>query len=86
MGSDKDGRVEGCETHLPPQNPSKINLHVENSHGKLIGNRKKNSYTTKAARKISTSSGRTQKRHRVRTSVPGAAMKGEKLHMGRPFL
>ena len=49
---DQDGRVGGCGAHLPTTDTSKIYLHVE-QFSRKTGNWPKNSYTTKAVRRIS---------------------------------
>ena len=48
----QDGGQRGHGAHLPPQTHQKYIYMWNNSHGKLTGNWKKKSYTTKAARKI----------------------------------
>ena len=49
---DQYGRVRRCEAHLPKQTHQKYFYMWSNSHKKLPGNWQKNSYTTKAAKRV----------------------------------
>lgn len=64
------------ELTYPPQTHQKYTYMQKKSHRKLIGNWQKNSYTTKAARKISTEQGKTEDRHQFWTPDPERNLKG----------
>ena len=73
-------QIRGHGAHFRQQTEQKYIYIWNNSHGKLTGNQHKNSYKTKAARKISMELGGMGGKHSVRTHVPNRELRGK----GRP--